>query len=156
MSASLKSVFLSPLTTTIPPPSQAKSFLFITISHQSPEAESVIETMTSHKRPLTLSPEETYLDECERVTQDPFKRVAFERKFIEDELKDEKRVIFLQETPSSSIHCRFWDCVPSELLRKPNIRSAFRLNVKDLSGRCYGSSSQFFQNRTSYLELNEL
>jgi hypothetical protein len=102
--------------------------------------------MTSHKRPVTPSSEETYFDhpldedesEWERITQDPIKRVAFERKCIEDELTDEKRVILLQENPSSSSHCRFWDCVPRKLYGKPNIRSAFRFNVKDLSGRYYG------------------
>ncbi|KAJ5882353.1 uncharacterized protein N7529_001025 [Penicillium soppii] len=61
--------------------------------------------MTSHKRPATLSSEESYLDdpsdeddsEWERITQDPVKRVAFERKCIEVELTDQKRVILLQD-----------------------------------------------------------
>ncbi|KAJ5267491.1 hypothetical protein N7478_010478 [Penicillium angulare] len=103
--------------------------------------------MTSHKRPrqVTLSSEETHSDdplddtdsEWERITEDPVKRVAFERKCIEDELTDQKRVILLQESPSRRSHCRFWDCVPRKLNGEPNIRSAFRFNVKDLSGRYY-------------------
>ncbi|OKO89278.1 hypothetical protein PENSUB_13813 [Penicillium subrubescens] len=101
--------------------------------------------MTSHKRPLTVSPEESYLDnpsdedcsEWERITQDPAKRVAFERECIEDELTNQRRVILLQDNPSSRSHCRFWDCVPRKLNGEPNIRSAFRFNVKDLSGRYY-------------------
>ncbi|KAJ5288141.1 hypothetical protein N7478_003827 [Penicillium angulare] len=103
--------------------------------------------MTSHKRPrqVTLSSEETHSDdplddtdsEWERITEDPVKRVAFERKCIEDELTNQKRVILLQENPSRRSHCRFWDCVPRKLNGEPNIRSAFRFNVKDLSGRYY-------------------
>ncbi|CAG8076447.1 unnamed protein product [Penicillium nalgiovense] len=101
--------------------------------------------MTSHKRPVTLSPEESYLDdssdeddgEWERITRDPVKRVAFERKCLEDELTDQKRVILLQDNPSSRSHCRFWDCISRKLNGEPNIRSAFRFNVKDLSGRYY-------------------
>lgn len=96
--------------------------------------------MTSHKMPVTLSPEETYIDEWKRIAQDEVKRVAFERKCIEDALTDEKRVILLQENPSSRSHCRFWDCVPTKLNGEPNIRSAFRFNVKDFSGRYYGKS----------------
>lgn len=103
-----------------------------------PEVKSVTKGMTSHKRPVAPSPEETYIDEWERITQDPVKRIAFEKKCIEDELTEEKRVIILQKNPSSSSHCRFWDCVPCKLHGKPNIRSAFRFNVKDLSGRYYG------------------
>ncbi|KAL2698090.1 hypothetical protein AAEP93_010800 [Penicillium crustosum] len=87
--------------------------------------------------PVTLSPEETYIDEWKRIAQDEVKRVAFERKCIEDALTDEKRVILLQENPSSRSHCRFWDCVPTKLNGEPNIRSAFRFNVKDFSGRYY-------------------
>lgn len=109
----------------------------------------MIKSMTSHKRPVSLSPEETYLDdpsdedsEWERITQDPVKRVAFERKCIEDELTDQKRVILLQANPSSRSHCRFWDCIPRKLNGEPNIRSAFRFNVKDLSSRYFGKSSQ--------------
>lgn len=103
--------------------------------------------MSSHRRPklVALSLEETYSDdplddddsEWERITQDPVKRVAFERKCIEDDLTIKERVIILQENPSSRSHCRFWDCVPRKLNGEPNIRSAFRFNVKDLSGRYY-------------------
>jgi hypothetical protein len=60
--------------------------------------------------PVSSSPKETYLDEWERTTQDPVKRVAFDRKCIEYEPTDEKRIILLQENPSSSSHCHFWDC----------------------------------------------
>lgn len=102
--------------------------------------------MAAHKRPATISLEETYFDdpsdevdsEWERITEDPVKRVAFERKCIEDELTDEKRLILLQDNPSTRSHCRFWDCIPTKINREPNIRSAFRFNVKDLSGRYYG------------------
>lgn len=102
--------------------------------------------MAAHKRPATISLEETYFDdpsdevdsEWERITEDPVKRVAFERKCIEDELTDEKRLILLQDNPSTRSHCRFWDCIPTKLNGEPNIRSAFRFNVKDLSGRYYG------------------
>ena len=119
--------------------------------HYTPEIKSVVKSMTSHKRPIILSPKETYLDdpsdeddsEWEGITKDPVKRVAFERKCIEDELTDEERVILLQENPSSRSHCRFWDCVPRKPNGEPNIRSAFRFNVKDLSGRYYGKSSHF-------------
>ncbi|KAJ5231014.1 hypothetical protein N7489_011722 [Penicillium chrysogenum] len=49
--------------------------------------------MASHKRPATLSTEETYLDdpwnevnsEWEKTTQDPVKRRTFERECIEDD-----------------------------------------------------------------------
>ncbi|KAJ5592386.1 hypothetical protein N7537_009290 [Penicillium hordei] len=68
------------------------------------------------------------------ITQDPVKRVAFERKCIEDKRSDEKGVILLQDNPSSRGHCRFWECVPTKL---NNISSAFRFDVKDLSGRHY-------------------
>jgi hypothetical protein len=102
--------------------------------------------MASQKRPATISLDKTCFDEpsdevgsdWERMTEDPVKRVAFERKCIEDELTEEKRVILLQDNPSSRSHCRFWDCVPTKLNGEPNIRSAFRFNVKDLSGRYYG------------------
>lgn len=102
--------------------------------------------MAAHKRPATISLEETNFDdhsdevdsEWERITEDPVKRVAFERKCIEDELTDEKRLILLQGNPSTRSHCRFWDCIPTKLNGEPNIRSAFRFNVKDLSGRYYG------------------
>lgn len=106
-------------------------------------------TMTSHKRPATVSLEENFFDdpiddtdtsEWEAITQDPVKRVAFERKCIEDELTKENRVILLQDNPSTRSHCRFWDCIPTKLNGEPNIRSAFRFNVKDLSGRYYGES----------------
>ena len=102
--------------------------------------------MTSQKRPASLSSEETYFDnpsdekvdsEWEKIKQDPAKRVAFERRCIEHELTNEKRVIILQDNPSTRSHCRFWECVPTKLNGEPNIRSAFRLNVKDLSGRSY-------------------
>ena len=91
--------------------------------------------MAAHKRPATISLEETYFDD---PSDDPVKRVAFERKCIEDELTDEKRLIILQDNPSTRSHCRCWDCIPTKLNGKPNIRSAFRFNVKDLSGRYYG------------------
>jgi hypothetical protein len=95
-----------------------------------------------HKRPATISLEKAYFDdpsdeadsEWERITQDPVKRVAFERTCIKDELTKEKQVILLQENPSTRSHCRSWDCIPAKLNGEPNIRSAFRFNVKDLSG----------------------
>lgn len=90
--------------------------------------------MASHKRP----PSDETDSEWERITQDPVKRVAFERQCIEEELTEQERVIILQEIPSTRSHCRFWECIPSELNGEPNIRSAFRFNVKDLSGRYYG------------------
>ncbi|KAE8397203.1 hypothetical protein BDV37DRAFT_65329 [Aspergillus pseudonomiae] len=102
--------------------------------------------MTSQKRPASLSSEETYFDdpsdekvdsEWEKIKQDPAKRVAFERRCIEHELTNEKRVIILQDNPSTRSHCRFWECIPTKLNGEPNIRSAFRFNVKDLSGRSY-------------------
>ncbi|GKZ49461.1 hypothetical protein AbraIFM66951_002025 [Aspergillus brasiliensis] len=103
--------------------------------------------MTSQKRPASLSSEETFSDdasdtydgdsEWEKIAQDPVKRVAFERKCIEDGLTNEKRVIILQDNPSTRSHCRFWECIPTKLNGEPNIRSAFRFNVKDLSGRYY-------------------
>ncbi|KAJ5607201.1 hypothetical protein N7537_003820 [Penicillium hordei] len=37
----------------------------------------------------------------------------------------------------SRSHCRFWDSVPTKLNGEPNIRSVFRFNVEDLSGRYY-------------------
>lgn len=96
--------------------------------------------MTSHKRPATLfdGPSDEADGEWERITRDPVKRVAFERKCLEDELTNEKRVILLQDNPSSRSHCRFWDYIPSKLTGERNIRSAFRFNVRDLSGRYYG------------------
>lgn len=102
--------------------------------------------MTSQKRPATLLPEETYIDdhsdetntEWEKITQDS---VVFERECIEDDLTEQKRVILLQENPSSRSHCRYWGCVPTKLNGEPNIRSAFRFNLKDVSGRYYGKSS---------------
>ena len=72
--------------------------------------------MTSHKRSATILLEETYFDdplndvdisEWEAIIQDLVKRVAFERKCIEDELPKEKRVILLQDNPSTRSHCRF-------------------------------------------------
>ncbi|KAL3456097.1 hypothetical protein BJX64DRAFT_281593 [Aspergillus heterothallicus] len=98
--------------------------------------------MTSQKRPTSQSLEETYFDdppddagyEWEEITQDPVKRVAFVRRCIEVELTDEKRVIILQDNPSTRSHCCFWECIPYKLNGEPNIRSAFRFNVKDLSG----------------------
>ncbi|KAJ5370336.1 uncharacterized protein N7496_006428 [Penicillium cataractarum] len=87
--------------------------------------------MTSHKRPVT------YFDDPLDEEENPVKRVAFESECIEDELTDQKRVTLLQENPSISSNCCFWDCVPCKLYRKPNIRSAFHFNVKDLSGRYY-------------------
>lgn len=63
--------------------------------------------MNSRTRPASTSLEETDLDEWERIIQDPVQRVAFDRKSIEDELTNEKRVIILQEKHSSSSHCRF-------------------------------------------------
>lgn len=97
-----------------------------------PEADSIAKSMNSHTRPASTSLEETNLDEWERIIQDPVQRVAFDRKSIEDELTNEKRVIILQGNHSSSSHCRFWDCSPRKLYGRPNIRSAFRFNVKDL------------------------
>ena len=102
--------------------------------------------MSDHKRPVTISLEETYFNdpsdkvdsEWERITEDPVKRVAFEQRCIEDELTDEKRLILLQDNPSTRSHCRFWNCIPTKLNGEPNIRSVFRFNVKDLSGRYYG------------------
>ncbi|ODM16073.1 hypothetical protein SI65_08507 [Aspergillus cristatus] len=102
--------------------------------------------MAAHRRPATISLDEAYFDdpsdevgsEWERIIEDPVKRVAFERKCIEDELTDEKRLILLQQNPSTRSHCRFWDCIPTKLNGEPNIRSAFHFNVKDLSGRYYG------------------
>ena len=102
--------------------------------------------MTSQKRPATLLPEETYIDdhsdetntEWEKITQDS---VVFERECIEDDLTEQKPVILLQENPSSISHCRYWGCVPTKLNGEPNIRSAFRFNLKDVSGRYYGKSS---------------
>lgn len=102
--------------------------------------------MTSQKRPATISLDEACFDDpsdevdsdWERITQDHVKRVAFERECIEDEVTEEKRVILLQDNPSSRSHCRFWDCIPTKLNGEPNIRSAFRFNVKDLSGRYNG------------------
>ncbi|KAL4934995.1 hypothetical protein BDV06DRAFT_140442 [Aspergillus oleicola] len=103
--------------------------------------------MASQKRPPSLSSEKTFSDdasdssdgdsEWEKIAQDPVKRLAFERKCIEDELTNEKRVIILQDNPSTRSHCRFWECIPTKLNGEPNIRSAFRFNVKDLSGRYY-------------------
>ncbi|CAG8008601.1 unnamed protein product [Penicillium salamii] len=98
--------------------------------------------MTSQRRPATLLPEETYIDdhsdetntEWEKITQDS---VVFERECIEDDLTEQKRVILLQENPSSRSHCRYWGCVPTKLNGEPNIRSAFRFNLKDVSGRYY-------------------
>lgn len=87
--------------------------------------------MISQKRPTSLSSEETYFDdppdeevdsEWEKITQDPAKRVAFERWCTEHKLTNEKRVIILQDNPSTRSHCRF--------------------NVKDLSGRYYGKFQQ--------------
>ncbi|KAE8155565.1 hypothetical protein BDV40DRAFT_294231 [Aspergillus tamarii] len=102
--------------------------------------------MEALKRLASLSSEETYFDdpsddevdgEWEKITQDPAKRLAFERRCIEHELTHEKRVIILQDNPSTRSHCRFWECIPTKLSGEPNIRSAFRFNVKDLSGRYY-------------------
>ncbi|KAJ5253723.1 hypothetical protein N7524_010903 [Penicillium chrysogenum] len=98
--------------------------------------------MTSRKRPATASPVETCIynhsdeadSEWEDIMQDP---VAFERECIEDDITEQKRVILLQENPSSRSHCRYWGCVPTKLNGEPNIRSAFRLNLKDISGRYY-------------------
>lgn len=106
--------------------------------------------MASQKRPASLSSKETFSDdpsdegdsEWEKITQDPVKRVAFERRCIEDELTNEKRVIILQDNPSTRSHCRFWECIPTKLNGEPNIRSAFRFNVKELSGRYYGKFRQ--------------
>lgn len=98
--------------------------------------------MAAHKRPATISLEETYFDdppnevdsEWERITEDPVKQVAFERKCIEDKLTDKKQLILLQESPSTRSHCHFWGCIPTKLNREANNRSAFCFNVKDLSG----------------------
>ncbi|KAL5335627.1 hypothetical protein BJX70DRAFT_374646 [Aspergillus crustosus] len=106
----------------------------------------ITRSMTSQKRPASLPSEETYFDdpvdeevdsEWEKITQDPVKRVAFERRCIKDKLMNEKRVIILQDNPSTRSHCRFWEYIPTKLNRKPNIRSAFCFNIKDLSGRYY-------------------
>ncbi|KAL6232750.1 hypothetical protein BDW75DRAFT_216858 [Aspergillus navahoensis] len=76
----------------------------------------VTRSMMSRKRPASQSSDETYFDdpldeevdsEWEKITQDPVKQVAFERRCIEDELTNEKRVIILQENPSTRSHCRF-------------------------------------------------
>lgn len=106
--------------------------------------------MTAHKRPATLSPEEAlddFLDddsenEWLEYMKDPVKRCEFERNCIEDDIIEQKRVIILQDNPRSRSHCRFWNCTPRKLNGEPNIRSAFRFNFKDLSGRYSGKSSQ--------------
>ncbi|KAJ5712338.1 hypothetical protein N7493_008806 [Penicillium malachiteum] len=100
--------------------------------------------MSSHKRRATLFPEERYDDpvddddgEWEKTVQAPVKRLEFERKRVEAELTNQKRIIILQANPSTRSHCRFWDCVPRKFNGEPNIRSAFRFNLKDLSARYY-------------------
>ncbi|KAJ5399562.1 hypothetical protein N7465_010051 [Penicillium sp. CMV-2018d] len=76
--------------------------------------------MTSYKRPVTLSPEETYLD-------DPSDEEDCKTQSNESRLKESalKKLLSLLKS----------DCVPRKLNGEPNIRSAFRFNVKDLSGR---------------------
>ncbi|KAE8334737.1 hypothetical protein BDV24DRAFT_172016 [Aspergillus arachidicola] len=129
--------------------------------------------MEAIKRPASLSSEETYFDdphdeevdsEWEKITQDPAKRVAFERGCIEHELTNEKRVILLKDNPSTRSHCRFWECIPAKLNGEPNIRSAFRFNVKDLSGRYYESNKychvscieQIFPDLAALIERGDL
>lgn len=72
-------------------------------------------SMSLRRHRLIVRLDETCFDDLsdevdgdwERITQDPVKRVAFERECIEDELTEEKRVVLLQDNPSSRSHCSF-------------------------------------------------
>lgn len=124
--------------------------IYFPITLRMPEVKSVLKRMVSHKTPDTHSAEETYFDdpwdevnsEWEKAKQAPVKRLAFERECIEDEFSKQKRVMLLEENSSRRSHCRSWDCVPTTLSGERNIRSAFRFNLKDVSGRYNGKSSQ--------------
>ncbi|KAJ5264810.1 hypothetical protein N7505_007603 [Penicillium chrysogenum] len=77
--------------------------------------------MTSHKRPVTLSSEESYLDdpsdeddgEWEMITQDPVKRVAFERSVLKmsSPIKNEFAERFVQKIKDFKLGGGFEDGV---------------------------------------------
>lgn len=75
--------------------------------------------------------------DLERICENPIEKAFFDRKHIEKLLASGTFTIVLQAVPSQNSHCRAWNCPPRKLSGRPNIRSDFRFNLKDLSGRRY-------------------
>ena len=94
-----------------------------------------------YRRGIFEDPADSSDSEFERLLDNPIEQAFFDKRTIEKELASGTFVIILQTTPSKNSHCRAWNCPPETLSGRPNIRSAFRFNLKDLSGRHYGEFS---------------
>lgn len=65
---------------------------------------------------------------------------AVTRRNIEGDLGSETMFLILEDVPNHRSHCRDPGCVSRQLTGRPNIKSLFRFNLKDVSGLHYGQS----------------
>ena len=65
---------------------------------------------------------------------------ALTRSDIEEDLESETVFLFLEDVPNRRSHYRDPGCLPFLSTGKPDIKSLFRFNLKDVSARHYGKS----------------
>jgi hypothetical protein len=80
-------------------------------------------------------PNDSSDSDFERICENPLEKAFFDKKHIEKLLASGTSGIILQTVRSKNSHCRAWNCPSRIITGMPNIRSDFRFNLKDLSGR---------------------
>jgi hypothetical protein len=90
-------------------------------------------------------PMEFYKALEEELNEKPFDPVAIDKSDIEEELRSGSSVLVLESTRSRRSHCRALVCLRKELTGILNIKSDYRLNLKDLTGKRSGDISYYLR-----------
>jgi hypothetical protein len=91
----------------------------------------------------------------EELNEKPFNPVATDKSDIEEELRSGSSVLVLESTPSRRSHCRALVCLREELTGILNIKSDYRLNLKDLTGKRPGDIS-YYLRKSHPIDLFEI